>query len=152
MAFFTPESFDLMLNEIEKKTDEERHETIINNMKTILVSYEQNFQNGNQLGALVVMSGLKAAFCDLEDIPPQKFNIGKELYELITDIESENELKENMQGYSENVEGILCKLISAFNNNELQRCVFEYMLALAVYGQTNPTGIDTIRRVFNTLF
>lgn len=29
MAFFTPESFDLMLNEIEKKTDEERHETII---------------------------------------------------------------------------------------------------------------------------
>lgn len=143
-------SFEKLVNELEKKSDLELHGFIIDAYDTITVSFSQSYQNGIQMGSIVVLGGLQAAFDQLDDIPSEKYAIGQELFGDIVD--SEDDLKYLLHGYNEEMEEAVCKMVSLFNNEEFQRCVIEYMLSLALYGKKNPSGIKNINRIFDAVF
>ena len=156
MDFITPESFGTILNGIKKKSDEERRELIIKNHSIITVSYMKNFDNGVQAGSIVVLGGLKAAFDKRESITPEQFGIIKELYG--SDAESEDDeltdddLNNMYKDYSESWERLLIQIISAFTNDEFQTRIFEYYLALALYGGENKAGVKNIKKIFESVF
>ena len=150
MELLTPHSFGEFVEEIRSKSDEERHAIIIDNYDTITVSYAQSYDNGVQLGSIVVLGGIQAAFDGVEEIPSAKYSIGKELFGDV--VNGEDELNQLLHEYSVSMEENICKVIGIVSIEDFQKCIFEYLLSLALYGGENKTGIENIRKIYMSLF
>lgn len=150
MDCLSPHSFGRFVDEIRNKSDEERHEIIIDNYDTITVSYAQSYDNGVQMGSIVVLGGIQAAFDGLDIISSAKYSIGKELFGDV--VESEDELQHILREYSISMEENICKVISIVSIEDFQKCIFEYLLCLALYGEENKMGIENIRNIYMSLF
>ena len=150
MDFLTPHSYEELVSEIGKKSDEERREIIVDNYDIITGSYAQNFSNGIEMGSIVVLGGLQAAFDKLDVMPSEKYSIGKELFGDVVD--NEDELEQVFHGYSGQMEESVCKMMSTVNNDEFQICILEYMISLAFFGGENKAGINNIKKIFESIF
>lgn len=150
MEYLTPHSWNELVDEIRKLSDAERHELIVDNYDCITESYADSFDNGLQLGSIVVLGGIQAAYAELETIPEEKYVVAQELFGGM--VENESELQQVLHEYSDEMAQAVSRTVSMVNNDEFQIYVLQYMLSLALYGTENKAGIDRIKTVFDSIF
>ena len=72
MDFLTPKSFETLYSGVKGKSDEELVEMMVDNLEIIAGTYQENVENGGQLGSLLLVIGAQMACDGLEIIPDAK--------------------------------------------------------------------------------
>ncbi len=147
-TFFSPNSFENMVEDMKKKSNDQLNSIMVTNSEKILELFVG--LGSAQHGAYLVLIGAQMACAGISELSDGKRHA---LFEMLKEyLDTEDDVDQNILNFNQVHFDTLSSTIKAVTSTNKIIMIFEYLLAVACVADVNESGISNIKKLFESWF